>query len=328
MSKDMWAIIATDGQPLEKGRFERPDFGPEDILIRTKAAGLNRADLVQRAGLYPPPKGASPIMGLECAGVVEAIGDKVTEWAIGDPVCALMAGGGYAEFVAAHQGSVFKIPSGMSFVEASALPEAMMTVWANIFDRCALQKGESLLVHGGTSGIGSMALQMARYFETQQIFTTVGSAAKADAAHAFGATRAIQYKEDAYEKIVKDEGGADVILDIVGGDYVQKNISAAKTDGRICNIAYMKTPKVELNLIYLMMKRLVLMGTTLRARSNAYKQTIRDAVLADFWPGILDGSIKPVVDTIYRFDHAEEAQAHMQRGGHIGKIILSDDEIV
>ncbi len=323
MSETMWAVIADKDQPLRIGEAERPACGTQDVLIAVEATGLNRADLVQRAGFYPPPPGASPIIGLECSGTIVETGSEVSGWAVGDRVCALMAGGAYAEFAVAHQGSLFRMPDTMSFNEAAALPEAMMTVWANIYDRCAFQPGETLLMHGGTSGIGSMAIQMAKHSGAGKIITTVGSAGKAAAATGFGADVVINYREQDFLDIVQSEGGADVTLDMVGGEYVEKNIAAAKLGGRICNIAYMQGHKVELSLMPLMLKRLILTGTTLRARPNDDKQRIRDAILAGFWPAILDGTIKPVIDTVYPFSDADAAQAHMAKGGHIGKILLS-----
>ncbi|MEL6693635.1 MAG: NAD(P)H-quinone oxidoreductase, partial [Pseudomonadota bacterium] len=319
----MWAVVVEDDQPLKLGDVEKPSCGPNDVLVDVMTAGLNRADLVQRKGLYPPPPGASQIMGLECAGTIVAIGSDVTGWSIGDRVCGLMAGGGYAECAVIDQGSLFKIPDGMSFDEAGALPEVMMTVWANIFDRCQFKSGEAVLIHGGTSGIGTMAIQMLKTAGASKIMITAGSAEKCDRAKALGADIAINYREDDFEQIVRDAGGADIILDMVGGDYVQKNISAAKVGGRIVNIAYMQGSQVNVNLMPLMLKRLVLTGTTLRARPNEDKQRVRDAILADFWPAVLSGEIKPVIDTTYAFDQAEAAQAHMAKGGHVGKILLS-----
>ena len=323
MGEQMWAVIVEEDQPLKIGTTEKPICGDNDVLVEVMTAGLNRADLVQRRGLYPPPPGASHIMGLECAGTIVARGAAVTDWAIGDRVCGLLAGGGYAEFAAVDQGSLFKIPDAMSFEEAGALPEVMMTVWANIFDRCQFKSGETALIHGGTSGIGTMAIQMLKSAGAASIMITAGSAEKCAFATELGADRAINYREEDFEQIVRDAGGADVILDMVGGDYVQKNISAAKVGGRIVNIAYMQGPQVNLNLMPLMLKRLILTGTTLRARPNPEKQRIRDAVLADFWPDVLSGAIKPIIDTVYSFEQAEQAQAHMAAGGHIGKILLS-----
>lgn len=323
MGETMWAVVVADDQPLKIGQVEKPACGPNDVLVEVMTAGLNRADLVQRMGLYPPPPGASEIMGLECAGTVVAIGSDVSDWAMGDRVCGLLAGGGYAEFTLIDQGSLFKIPDGMSFDEAGALPEVMMTVWANIFDRCQFKAGEAVLIHGGTSGIGTMAIQMLKTAGASKIMITAGTAEKCQYAESLGADVAINYREDDFEQVVRDAGGADIVLDMVGGEYVQKNISVAKVGGRIVNIAYMQGPKVELNLMPLMLKRLVLTGTTLRARPNAEKQRIRDAVLEDFWPSVLSGGIKPVIDTVYSFEQAETAQAHMGKGGHIGKILLS-----
>lgn len=323
MGETMWAVTVEDDQPLKIGRVDSPECGPTDVIVEIVSAGLNRADLVQRQGLYPPPPGASEIMGLECAGTIVRLGADVKDWAIGDRVCGLLAGGGYAEFAAIDQGSLFKIPEGMTFNEAGALPEVMMTVWANIFDRCQFKPGESALIHGGTSGIGTMAIQMLKWAGAQQVMITAGSAEKCAYAEKLGADRAINYREEDFEPIAREAGGADVILDMVGGDYVQKNISVAKVGGRIVNIAYMQGAQVQVNLLPLMLKRLILTGTTLRARPNAEKQRIRDAVLADFWPAVLSGDIKPVIDTVFPFDQAEAAQAQMAKGGHIGKILLS-----
>lgn len=322
MTDMMKAVIASEGEPLRLGDVPRPELGPHDVLVKVAAAGLNRADLVQRAGKYPPPPGASDIMGLECSGTIVAVGEKVTQWNEGDRVCALLAGGGYAEFCAVDEGSLLRVPDNLTLLKAAALPEAMMTVYANIFMRCAFQKGETVLIHGGTSGIGSMAIQMVKAAGASEIWTTAGSAEKCKAAETLGATRAINYKDEDFEEVVKAGGGADVILDMVGGDYVQKNISAARTNGRICNIAYLQGSKVELNLIYLMMKRLILTGTTLRARTAEEKSEIRAAIEAQFWPLVAAGDIRPIIDATYDFDEAEAAQAAMEKGGHIGKILL------
>jgi len=323
MSDMMQAVVVTEGQPLSLGQVPKPDCGPNEVLVKVGTAGLNRADLVQRAGRYPPPPGASQIMGLEISGEIVALGAEVSGWSVGDRVCALLAGGGYAEYAAVDAGSLLPIPDNLSFDEAGALPEVMLTVWANVFVRCGLQAGETLLVHGGTSGIGTMAIQMAKHIGAGKIIITAGSDDKCAAAKALGADVAINYREQDFEAIVRDEGGADVILDMVGGDYVQKNISVAKVNGRICNIAYMNGPQVNLNLLPLMLKRLILTGTTLRARPVEEKAELRKAVEETFWPAVAAGTIKPVIDTIYPFEKAEEAQAHMAKGGHIGKILLS-----
>lgn len=323
MSETMWAVIVEDEQPLKLGHVDKPVCSPNDVLVEIVTAGLNRADLVQRRGLYPPPPGASEILGLECAGTIVATGAEVSDWAIGDRVCGLLAGGGYAEFTAIDQGSLFKIPDEMSFEQASALPEVLMTVWANIFDRCQFKSGETVLIHGGTSGIGTMAIQMLKVAGAAKIMVTAGSAEKCQFALDLGADIAINYREQDFEEIGRAEGGADIILDMVGGDYVQKNISVARLGGRIVNIAYMQGSQVNVNLMPLMLKRLILTGTTLRARPNSEKQRIRDAILSDFWPSVLSGEIKPVIDTVYPFEEAEQAHAHMAKGGHIGKILLS-----
>jgi len=326
MAETMWAVVIEEDQPLKLGEVEKPNCGPTDVLVEIVTAGLNRADLVQRRGLYPPPPGASEIMGLECSGAIVETGSEVSGWSVGDRVCGLMAGGGYAEYARVDQGSLFRIPNGMSFNQAGALPEVMMTVWANIFDRCQFKAGETALIHGGTSGIGTMAIQMLKTAGAAQIMITAGSAEKCDYATSLGADIAINYREQDFEDVVRSAGGADVILDMVGGDYVQKNISAAKVGGRIVNIAYMQGSQVNVNLMPLMLKRLVLTGTTLRARPNDDKQRIRDALLSDFWPAVLSGDIKPVIDTVYPFDQAEDAHAHMAKGGHIGKILLSREQ--
>lgn len=323
MGETMWAVVNEDGEPLKLGDVPKPVCGPGDVLVKNEAAGLNRADLVQRRGLYPPPPGAPEIMGLECSGTITEIGKDVRDWQVGARVAGLLVGGGYAEYVAVDAGSLFPIPDTMSFTQAAALPEVMMTVWANIFDRCAFKKGETLLVHGGTSGIGTMAIQMAKHAGAGQIIITAGTDDKCAYAKALGADIAINYKTQDFEQIVRDAGRADVILDMVGGEYVQKNISAANIGGRIVNIAYMSGAKVELNLMPIMRKRLVLTGTTLRARPVGEKTIIRDAVLKDFWPAVLEQKIKPIIDTVYPFDQAEAAQAQMTKGGHIGKILLS-----
>ncbi|MEM1088348.1 MAG: NAD(P)H-quinone oxidoreductase, partial [Pseudomonadota bacterium] len=307
MVERMKAVIAEEGRPLSLQDVDAPTIGPREVLIEVRAAGLNRADLVQRSGNYPPPKGASQIMGLEVSGVIAELGSDVAHWHVGDRVCALLAGGGYAEYAAVDAGSLLPIPDNLSFDEAAALPEVMLTVWANIFVRCGLTSGESLLVHGGTSGIGTMAIQMARHARAGKIMVTAGSDEKCAAATSLGADIAINYKSQDFEEVVRAEGGADVILDMVGGDYVQKNISAAKPDGRICNIAYMSGPMVQVNLLPVMLKRLILTGTTLRARPVEEKARLRQAVEDRFWPAVASGEIKPVIDTVYRFEDAEAA---------------------
>ena len=261
----MQAIIVEQGKPLALGEVERPAVGASDVLIEVKAAGLNRADLIQRSGAYPPPPGASPIMGLEVSGEVTEVGSSASRWKVGDRVCALLAGGGYAEFAAVDEGSVLPIPPGMSFEHAACLPEAMMTVWANVFLRCGFMAGEAFLQHGGTSGIGVMGIQMAKHAGASKIFTTAGSDAKTALCRELGADTAINYKSEDFVEVVKSEGGVDVVLDMVGGDYIQKNIKIANLNGRICNIAYQKGFDAELNFGLVLMKRLTLWAARARA---------------------------------------------------------------
>ncbi len=322
MTETMRAVFINEDQSLSLIDLPRPVAGPGEVLIRIAAAGLNRADLIQRKGFYPPPPGAPETMGLECAGTIEAVGSNVRRWKVGDRVCALLAGGGYADFVSVDAGSLLPVPEGMSDTEAASLPEAMMTVWANVLDRSALMSGEAFLIHGGTSGIGVMAIQMARMAGASPIYATAGSDEKCRIATSLGATRAINYRTEDFARIISDAGGVDVTLDMIGGDYVQKNIDISRLNGRICNIAYMNGSKVELDLMRLMLKRLILTGTTLRARSVEEKRRIRDAVEKSFWPAVVSGEIRPVLDEVFPLAKAEKAQAKMAKGGHIGKIIL------
>ena len=323
MATDMMkAVIAEDGQPLTLGDFEKPALNSGEVLVKVAASGLNRADLVQRRGAYPPPKGASPIMGLEITGTIVETGEGVSRFKTGDRVAALLAGGGYAEYAAVDEGSLFPVPDGMDMVNAACFPEALMTVWANVFDRVNLKSGEAFLCHGGTSGIGVMALQMARLAGASKIYATAGSEEKCTLAKELGADRAINYKTEDFETVIKEDGGVDVTLDMVGGDYIQKNISVSKPDGRIINIAYMNGFTAELNFAPVLMKRLTLAATTLRARPVDEKRRIRDAVEKDFWPHVVSGKIRPVLEQAFPVADAEDAQALMAKGGHSGKIVL------
>lgn len=322
MDTRMRAIVIGKDKELISSDIEMPKASRGEILIRIEFVGINRADLMQRHGLYPPPPNASDIMGLECAGTVLELGEKVERFKVGDRVCALLAGGGYAEYTAVDEGSVFLIPNGMSFLEAACFPEALMTVWANVFQKCNLKDGENFLIHGGTSGIGVMAIQMAKIAGAKTIFATAGSEEKCSVCIELGADFAINYRTDDFVEVVTKQGGVDVILDMVGGDYVQKNLDVIRSDGRICNIAYQKGSKVNLNLIKLMLKRATLTGSTLRARSNEEKRIIRDAVERDFWPAVMSGKIKPVLDSTFKLSEAELAQERMAEGGHVGKIVL------
>jgi NADPH:quinone reductase len=316
------AIVHAPAAPLTLSQIATPVPGPGEVLIAVAVSGLNRADLAQRAGVYPPPPGASPVMGLEVAGTVAACGPQTTRFKIGDRVCALLAGGGYAAYAAADEGSVLPLPDSMAFESAGAFTESLFTVWANVFDRVRFTGGEAFLCHGGASGIGVMAIQMARLAGARRIFTTVGSNEKAALARRLGADRAINYRTENFVDIVKAEGGADVILDMVGGDYVEKNIAAANPDGRIINIAYQNGMQVTVNFGLVLMKRLTLAATTLRARPVIEKRRIRDAVERDFWPHAVSGAMVPVIDSVFPAAEAEAAQARMQSGEHAGKIIL------
>nr|WP_321439438.1 NAD(P)H-quinone oxidoreductase [uncultured Hyphomonas sp.] len=323
MGETMKAVEIEKDGPLYLADLPKPEPGANEVLVRTAFSGLNRADLVQRAGAYPPPPGASTILGLEVSGTVETVGSDVTRWQVGDKVCGLLAGGGYAEFVAVDEGSLFPVPEGMSLDQAGCLPEAMMTVWANVFDRVGLRSGENFLCHGGTSGIGVMAIQMAKAAGAAKIFATAGTDQKCQLATSLGATRAINYKTEDFVEIVKAEGGADVTLDMVGGDYIQKNISAANPDGRIINIAYQNGFQANVNFAPVLMKRLTLAATTLRARPLPEKKRIRDAVEAGFWPHVASGTIIPVLQKVYPAAEAEQAHQLMASGTHSGKILLS-----
>jgi putative PIG3 family NAD(P)H quinone oxidoreductase len=318
----MQAVIAEDGQPLKLGEVARPELKPGEVLVKVAASGLNRADLVQRRGAYPPPPGASPIMGLEISGTIVETGEGVSRFKTGDRVAALLAGGGYAEYAAVDEGSLFPVPDGMDMVEAACFPEALMTVWANVFDRVGFKSGEAFLCHGGTSGIGVMALQMVKLAGASKIHATAGSEEKCALARELGADQAINYKSEDFETLVKEAGGVDVTLDMVGGDYIQKNISVSRPDGRIVNIAYMNGFTAEVNFAPVLMKRLTLAATTLRARPVAEKRRIRDAVERDFWPHVVSGKIRPVLEQAFPVAEAEAAQALMAKGGHSGKIVL------
>ncbi|MCI4643872.1 MAG: NAD(P)H-quinone oxidoreductase [Hyphomonadaceae bacterium] len=325
MAETMLAIATTPDEPLSLQAIARPEPGPEEVVIDMRAAGLNRADLLQRKGMYPPPPGAPETMGLECAGVIAEVGKGVTRWKVGDRVCALLGGGGYAEAVVVDEGSLLPLPDGMDFVQGACLAEAMMTVYANVFQRCGLAEGETFLCQGGTSGIGVMAIQMAKLAGAGLILSTAGSAEKCALIAQLGADVAVNYREEDFAEVAKARGGVDVVLDMVGGDYVAKHLEIIKVNGRICNIAYQNGPVVELNLMRLMLKRGILTGTTLRARTAAEKRDIRDAVERQFWEHVEAGRIRTIVDSTFPLAEAEAAHARMSAGGHIGKIVLTRD---
>jgi NADPH2:quinone reductase len=301
----------------------RPKPGPGEVLIAVAAAGLNNADLLQGRGLYPPPAGAPDILGMEVSGTIVETGDAVTGWSIGDPVCALLSGGGYAEFALADSGCLLPVPQAVDLVEAAGLPEAAFTAWTNIMDSGRLQPGETLLIHGGTSGIGSIAIQIFAG-RGHHIFTTAGSDAKCEACRNFGAARAINYKSEDFVAVVKDETGGkgvDVILDMVGGSYIQRNIEAANVWGRIVNIAYQDGARAEVNFAPLLIKRLTLAATALRSRTAGQKRAIRDTLWQEVWP-MLGTRIRPVVAQVFALAEAQKAHDFMAKKGHIGKILL------
>jgi putative PIG3 family NAD(P)H quinone oxidoreductase len=318
--------IASPGQgyALELAETGKPRAGTGEVLIKVAAAGLNHADLSQAKGMYPPPPGASEILGMEVSGTVEALGDGVGNCEVGDAVCALIPGGGYAQYAVASALCVLPVPKGVSLVDAAALPEVHFTVWTNLMDAARLKPGESVLVHGGSSGIGTAAIQMLSA-RGHKVFTTAGSAQKCAACETLGAAKAINYREQDFVEIVKAETngrGADVILDMVGGDYIQRNMSAAAIWGRIVNISYQSGMQASVNFAPMLMKRLSLLATTLRARSNPEKGAIRDALLREVWPLIASGKIKPVVDSVLPLADAQAAHARMAKSEHIGKILL------
>jgi NADPH2:quinone reductase len=311
------------GYALAVAEIPVPEPGAGDVLIKVAAAGLNRADLAQAMGAYPPPPGASTTLGMEVSGTIARLGANVTAWKEGDAVCALIPGGGYAEYAVSSEKTLLPVPKGVSLVDAAALPEVHFTVWTNIMDTARLKPGESVLVHGGSSGIGTAAIQML-HARGHKVFSTAASAEKCNAITKLGA-HAINYKEQDFVQIVKDATsgrGVDVILDMVGGDYIQRNMSAAALWGRIVNIAYQSGMQATVNFAPMLMKRLSLLATTLRARSNDEKGAIRDAVGREVWPLIEAGEVKPVVDHIYPLAEAQEAHKRMASSGHIGKILL------
>lgn len=301
-----------------------PVPGPGEILIKVEAAGINRPDVFQRQGLYPPPKGAPDILGMEVAGKVVALGPGTTRFKGGDPVCALIGGGGYAEYAVAPETATLPVPQGLSMVEAAALPETVFTVWHNIFERAALKPGEWLLVHGGASGIGTTAIPIAAALGAK-VMATVGSAEKAHVCRELGATRAINYHEEDFVEAVHETtggNGADVILDMVGGDYVERDLKAAALEGRIVQIAFLKGSKVELDLMRLMLRRLTLTGSTLRVQSAEAKARMAKAIEERIWPLIDEGKFSPVIDSTFPLKEAADAHRRIDDPAHIGKIVL------
>ncbi len=318
--------IREPGGPEVLELVDRPDPEPAagELLVAVKAAGVNRPDCLQRQGAYPPPPGAPDIPGLEVAGEVAAIGSGVTSFAVGDRVCALVAGGGYAELCTVHETTALPMPVGFSFSEAAAIPETYFTVWHNVFQRGGLKAGETLLVHGGSSGIGTTAIQLAKTFGAR-VITTAGSEDKCRACEELGAERAVNYRTDDFVSAVReatDGHGADVILDMVGGDYISRNYDAAAEEGRVVQIAFLRGRIAEADFSKLMMKRLVHTGSTLRARSIPFKAGIASELKRKVWPLLGKRTIAPVMDTIFPIDRAASAHSRMEEGEHIGKIVL------
>ncbi|EAP78465.1 NAD(P)H-quinone oxidoreductase [Roseovarius nubinhibens] len=324
MDKAMTAVeITQPGGPevLQITQRPMPEAGPGEVVIRVAWAGVNRPDALQRAGLYAPPPSASDLPGLEASGEIVALGEGVGDWALGDQVCALLPGGGYAEYVTTPAAHCLPVPEGMGLREAACLPETFFTVWSNVFMRGGLQAGERFLVHGGSSGIGTTAIQLAKAFGAR-VFATAGSEAKCAACRDLGADRVINYRDEDFSEILRAEGGANLILDMVGGDYLPRNVRALADEGRLVQIAFLKGPKVELNFAQVMMRRLTITGSTLRPQSDLAKARIAEALRREVWPLLAAGRIAPVMDSDYPLGEASQAHAHMEAGDHIGKIVL------
>jgi len=304
-----------------------PTPGLGEVLIKVAAAGVNRPDVMQRQGAYPPPPGAPDIPGLEIAGEIVQVGESTGEWQVGMSCCALVAGGGYAEYCVAPAALCLPIPDGLTAAEAAALPETFFTVWTNVFQRGRLQGGESILVHGGSSGIGTTAIQLAAQFGAR-VFATAGSAEKCTACEALGAERAINYRDEDFAEVIAEltsGRGVDVILDMVGGAYFQRNIQALALEGRLVIIAFLGGPKTDANLVPLMLKRLTVTGSTLRPRSVEQKAAIATELRAKVWPMLATGRVRPIIDSTFPLANAADAHARMESSGHIGKIILTSD---
>lgn len=299
-----------------------PGAGHGDVVIKVAYAGVNRPDALQRAGSYAPPPTASDLPGLEASGEIVAVGAGVSQWTIGDLVCALLPGGGYAEFVATPAAHCLPVPEGMGLKEAACLPETYFTVFSNVFQRGGLQAGERFLVHGGSSGIGTTAIQLGKLFGAR-VFTTAGSDEKCAACVELGAERAINYRNEDFVAVMKEIGGADLILDMVGGDYLPRNVKALSNDGRLVQIAFLQGPKIELNFALMMMKRLTITGSTLRPQSDLAKARIADALRAQVWPLLEAGRLGPVMDSAFDLVDASAAHTRMESSGHIGKIVLN-----
>ena len=318
--------ITSAGGPETLVPQERPvpQPGAGEILVKVIAAGVNRPDVAQRMGVYPPPPGVTDIPGLEVAGVVAACGPEVARWKGGDEVTALVSGGGYAQYCVAHETHALPVPGGLTAAEAAAIPETFFTVWHNVFERGGLKSGETLLVHGGSSGIGTVAIQLAKALGAR-VIATAGSAAKCDACRGLGADLAINYKTEDFVALTKSTtagAGAHVILDMVGGDYIERNYEAAAVEGRVVQIAFQGSPRASVDFRRIMLKRLHHTGSTLRSRSVTDKAAIARAVERSVWPLIVAGKVRPVMDKVFPFRQAADAHARMESSVHIGKIVL------
>ena len=325
MTEMMRAVEITQaGGPEVLQETQRPIPVPAhgQVVIKVAYAGVNRPDALQRAGLYAPPPTASDLPGLEASGEVVSLGDGVAGLSVGDQVCALLPGGGYAEYVATPAAHCLPVPNGMGLKEAACLPETFFTVWSNVFMRGGLQAGERILVHGGSSGIGTTAIQLAHAFGAR-VFVTAGSKEKCAACVALGAERAINYKEADFVEEMKAEGGADMILDMVGGEYIPRNLTALAEDGRLVQIAFLQGPKVEMNFVTLMTRRLSMTGSTLRPQSDLAKARIAQELREAVWPLLVSGRVAPVMDSTFALADACDAHARMESSGHIGKIVLN-----
>ncbi|MEM6340708.1 MAG: NAD(P)H-quinone oxidoreductase [Pseudomonadota bacterium] len=324
MTDQMRAIeISQHGGPdvLKPVRRPRPSAGHGQVVIEVAWAGVNRPDALQRAGLYNPPPDASDLPGLEASGTIVEVGPGVAGQSVGDQICALLPGGGYADFVATSAAHCLPVPDGMALKEAACLPETFFTVWSNVFMRGGLSGGERFLVHGGSSGIGTTAIQLARVFGAR-VFATAGSQEKCDACVKLGAERAINYRDEDFVEIMKAEGRANLILDMVGGSYIPRNLSALADDGRLVQIAFLGGPKVEVNFAQLMTRRLTMTGSTLRPQSDLAKAKIAEELHEKVWPLLSHGRITPVMDSEFDLEDAALAHGRMESSDHIGKIVL------
>jgi len=315
--------ISKPGGPEVLTLAERPMPEPasDQVIIKVAYAGVNRPDALQRAGLYAPPKGASDLPGLEASGEVVACGVGVSSVKVGDQVCALLPGGGYAEYVATPAAHCLPVPTGLTLKQAACLPETFFTVWSNVFMRGGLQAGQRFLVHGGSSGIGTTAIQLAKVFGAR-VFATAGSAEKCAACESLGAEAAFNYRQDDFVEKMQELGGADMILDMVGSPYIQRNLKALADDGTLVQIAFLQGPKADLNLVQLMTRRLTITGSTLRPQSDLAKARIADELRAKVWPLISAGKISPVMDQEFALADAASAHTRMESSAHIGKIVL------